>query len=126
MRKDHVLEWLRTKDDTGKRLYDVDSNKENMASYYENLYKRQKVAHHIHHEEVGRNMEVYEEDRNFEDEVYNVATSREEIAQAVEEKKGGKSTTDFKNEMIKRGGEPLIQALVPLIEAVWHVAALHL
>ena len=120
MRKDHVLEWLRTKDDTGKRLYDVDSNKENMASYYENLYKRQKVAHHIHHEEVGRNMEVYEEDRNFEDEVYNVAPSREEIAQAVEEKKGGKSTTDFKNEMIKKGGEPLIQALVPLIEAVWH------
>ena len=68
-------------------------------SYYENLYRRQNVAYHIHHEEVSRNMEMFEEDRNFEDEVYNVAPSRKEIAQAVEEKKGGKVNEQTSDEI---------------------------
>ena len=120
IRKDNVSEWLRTKDDNGNRIYDEEGNKENMASYYENLYKRQEVVPHAHHRVVYENMEIFQKDKNYEDEVYNSAPSIEEITEAVEEKKGGKSTTDFKNEMIKKGGKPLIQALVPLIEAVWN------
>ena len=119
MRKDHVIEWLRTKDGDGKRIYDEKGNKENMAKYYENLYRKQIVIPHVHHETVRQNMEVFQTDRNFEDENYNTAPTLEEITEAVEHKKGGKSTTDFKNEMIKKGGKPLIQAIVPLIESVW-------
>ena len=119
MRKDHVLEWIRTKDGGGRQIYDEEGNKENMASYYENLYKKQQVTPHAHHEVVSQNMEFFQSDRNFEEEIYNTAPTIEEITEAVEAKKGGKSTTDFQNEMIKKGGKPLIQAIVPLIGAVW-------
>ena len=40
LNKDDSDKWLITKDSDGKRIYDQELNKENIAKYYENLYKK--------------------------------------------------------------------------------------
>ena len=119
MKKDQTLEWLITKDGNGKRIYGPEENKNNMATYYETLYMKQDVASHVHHAEVLQNMEKFERDRENEDEVYNSPPSIEEVTEAIRNKKGGKSTTDFKNEMVKGGSKQMVEAVMPVIEAVW-------
>ena len=123
MKKDQTLEWLITKDGNGKRIYGPEENKNNMATYYETLYTKQDVASHVHHAEVLQNMEKFQRDRENEDEVYNSPPSIEEVTEAIRNKKGGKSTTDFKNEMIKGGSKQMVEAVMPVIEAVWQEEA---
>ena len=42
-----------------------------------------------------------------------------EIRDAIQKKKNGKSTTDWKNEILKRGGEEMVKFVFPVIEAFW-------
>ena len=119
LKKDNTLEWMITKDGRGKRIYDPEENKENIASYYEELYKKQVVQHHQYHEEVKENIQKLELDRNHEDQTYNTVPTLTEVEEAIAKKKNGKATTDFKNEMIKKGGKAMAQAIMPAIEAFW-------
>ena len=119
IRKDHTQEWCLTKDSDGNRVYGEEQTKNNLANYYESLYKEQNVAHHTYHDEVLESIESYENNMEYEEELYNSTPTIEEVAAAIARKKGGKATTDFKNEMIKKGDKQMAQAIMPVIEAVW-------
>ena len=45
--------------------------------------------------------------------------TRQEIVNIIKEKKNNKSTPDFKNEMLKRPGEAMIDMLHPLVTTTW-------
>ena len=48
-----------------------------------------------------------------------MAPNIEEIVEIVKNKKNGKSTPDFKNEMLKRPGESMLNILIPLTWRTW-------
>ena len=56
----------------------------------------------------------YTNDVTHENTRYNMAPNIEEIVEIVKNKKNGKSTPDFKNEMLKRPGESMLNILIPL------------
>ena len=58
LKKDDTRSWLITKSSHGERIFDPEKNKENMAQYYENLYKKQHYAHHSYHDKVAEGVEV--------------------------------------------------------------------
>ena len=62
---------------------------------------------------------LYEEDREHEDLIYNLLPSKSEVIEAINNKTNGKSTTDIKNEMLKRPGEKMSNFIYPLIERIW-------
>ena len=119
MKRDETTEWTITKDENGKRLYGAVANKENAATYYEALFKKPMVQEHEYHKEVERNVAEHENDRDYEEELYNKIPTRTEVEAAINQKKNGKATTDFKNEMIKNGGEPMVDAVMVTLEAFW-------
>ena len=44
---------------------------------------------------------------------------RDEIKGIIQEKKNRKATTDWKNILLKRGGEAMIDLVMPVLEAFW-------
>ena len=42
-----------------------------------------------------------------------------EIAQVIDQKKNGKSTSDLKNEMVKKPGDLMLQIIAPMIRTIW-------
>ena len=72
-----------------------------------------------YHKEVTSAIELYQEDREHEDLVYYLLPSEAEVAEAIENKSNGKSTTDVKNEMLKRPGEKMTKFVYPLIKTIW-------
>ena len=99
-------DWNITKDNiNGRRLFTPEENMDNIANFYENLYKKTTVPYHPYHDEIIQNMKSYENDYSHEDLEINAAPTREEIKKAIMKRKNGKATTDIKNELIKGGGE---------------------
>ena len=117
--RDATLDLLTVKDDCGTRQYTPDGIKETTATYYENLYATKNFPYHPYHEEVNNNITQNMEDKQHDNEYYNQVPTFEEIKKIVESKKNGKSTPDFKNEMLKRTGETMIHFLYPLIKTIW-------
>ena len=117
--RDATLDSLTVKDDTGARQYTPDGIKETTATYYENLYAKKNFPYHPYHDEVINNNNQNMKDRQFDSEYFNQVPSFEEIKKIVESKRNGKSTPDFKNEMLKRTGETMIHFLYPLIKTIW-------
>ena len=60
-----------------------------------------------------------EEDQENENDNDRVPTKKE-IEEAIKNKKNRKSTTDWRNEILKRGGDPMVEMIVPVIETFWH------
>ena len=119
MKRDEGSSWLITKDKEGKRIYDPDQNKENIANYYEDLYSRKPQKDHPYHTVVkdtirqldhGTGTEVGEDDH---------MPTEKEIQEAIERKKNGKATTDWNNEIIKRGGREMAGFVYPVIKSFW-------
>ena len=120
MKNDEGSSWLVTKDIEGKRIFDPEKNKENIAHYYEDLYSKKTVKDHPFHTEVstavtrlGRSKEVKQED-------IDQIPTRQDVKEAIEKKKNGKATTDWKNEVVKRGGDEMVEFVYPVIEAFWN------
>ena len=107
------------KDLQGKRMFEPEMIKQHTAIHYENLYKNRPFEYHPYHTEVQHKIEQYSLDRNFENDYYNSNPSHQEIEDIVLKKKNGKSTTDFKNEMLKFPGEIMIDFLYPLVKTIW-------
>ena len=42
-----------------------------------------------------------------------------EVSEAINDKTNGKSTTDIKNEMLKRPGEKMVKFIYPLVKRIW-------
>ena len=112
-------ECIIIKDKDGKRHFEPESIKENIAAYYEDLYKNKGYLYHPYHDEVQRLSTSYLTNLDYESEYYNSTPSFQEIKRIVEQKKNGKSTTDIKNEMLKRPGESMVSFLQPLVAAIW-------
>ena len=56
---------------------------------------------------------------SHENENQNIHPTKKEIETIIGNKKNGKSTTDFKNEMLKRTGAETVEFLWPVFLAVW-------
>ena len=119
IKRDRTEEWAITKDPTGKRLFGPAEIKRNVAEYYEGLYKKNEVDFHSHHDIVKERIKQNMENRDFEMEEYNALPSREEIMQVIQKKKNGKSSTDLKNEMLKNGGEEMVDLVEHLVKIMW-------
>ena len=107
------------KDKNGKRHFEPNAIKENTAIYYEDLYKNKGYLYHPYHDELKIKTEAFLNNRDHENEYYNITPSLQEIKRIIETKKNGKSTTDIKNEMLKRPGECMVYFLQPLITTIW-------
>ena len=117
--RDPTLECLSIKNDQGIRLYDPEGYKEQHAHYFESLYKAKQFTYHPYHTEVLTKIDQYTNDRDYEDTTYNRIPTKQELADVIRSKKNGKSTPDFRNEMLKRTGEPMIDFLHPLIVTIF-------
>ena len=117
--KDDTAEWMITKNEEGKRLYDPVENMNNIADYYENLYKRQSGETNPYHSQVHAEMEEFKKNCSFESESYNSEPTLEMIQKAINNKKNKKATTDFKNEFLKKGGSGMAKAIHWVIKTVW-------
>lgn len=116
----HADNWLITKDEVGKRIFDPDGNRENIASYYEKLYAIMEPIAHPYHDEVVSSTSEHLSSEDYENLEYNRVPMRAEVEEVIKGKKTGKSTTDLKNEMLKRGGIEMTDAIVPLVERFWN------
>ena len=112
-------EWNVIKDPSGKRLFDPCQIKNNMANFYQNLYKRPISIHHPYHDKIIETNNQNITNMSFEDSKYNMEPSLDEIKEVVRKKKNGKSTTDIKNEVLKRGGGQMINLIYPLVLQFW-------
>ena len=87
---DEAPNWMVSKGPDGKRILDPEMNKENMASYYEKLFKNNHVPSHPYHHEVIEQIEILsnqEGSREEEmDEIYRMPTEKE-IEEAISKKK---------------------------------------
>merc|ERR1712228_368912 len=117
--RDPAAECIIIKDKNGNRHFEPNTIKENIATYYEDLYKNRGYLYHPYHDELKRRTNAYLNNFEYENEYYNTAPPVREINEIIEQKKNGKSTTDIKNEMIKRPGENMVNFLQPLIRAIW-------
>ena len=114
-----VLENLVIKDKDGTRQYNPTDIKVHTANYYETLYKNKFFKPHPYHLETEENIKSYLQINTHDQDSYNVIPTFEEVHQIIQEKKNGKSTTDVKNEMLKRPGETMTNFLYPLITTIW-------
>ena len=118
MKKDDSGTWLITKDEAGNRIFDPQMNKDNMADYYEGLHRKREHDAHPYHREVEEAVQSLSEDTT-ESEENDHLPSLLEVKNAIMNKKNGKSTTDWKNEMIKKGGNEMVKFIYPVIRAFW-------
>ena len=112
-------EWLVTKDETGKRLHDPKENLENVATYYENLYRPPQSRHHPYHDTVQDNIKKFGMDMTYDNELYNLEPGMDETRKAIAKKKNGKATTDLCHEILKGGAEPMIEMVHHWIQKFW-------
>ena len=117
--RDPVLEALTIKDENGNRQFNPNSVKKHTALYYEKLYQGKFHLPQPYHQEVRDKTKQYLENQEYEYLPYNHVPHINEIMEAIENKTNGKSTTDVKNEMLKRPGEKMCNFLYPLIKTIW-------
>ena len=118
--KNPVLESLIVKDANGKRIYCPERIKEVTANYYENLYKDKNLPSRPFHTQLTNQITQYLNDIEHENDLCNTPPTEKEISEIIAKKKNGKSTTDIKNEMLKRPGDVMTKYVFTLIQAIWN------
>ena len=118
MRKDNTGEWTIVKDKNGKRIFDPEENKRVQTEYYQDLYAKKPVPHHEYHDHLKQVIPKLADQPTEEREIDQLPT-RKEIEEAIKNKKNKKATSDWDNEILKKGGEPMIDILLPVIHAFW-------
>ena len=122
MNRDVASTWMVTKGEDGKRIFDAEKNKENIASYYEKLYKEVPTPHHPYHDKVNDTVASLSHKNNISPNLpsnNDLLPTRDEVKEIIHEKKDKKATTDWKNVILKRGGEPMVDLVMPVIAAFW-------
>jgi hypothetical protein len=117
--KSDETDFLITKDPNGKRIYDPEKSKENVALYYENLYKQEEFEPHPYHNETKRRVIMYSHDREHEHLEINQTPGKKCIETAVKNGKNNKATTDIKNEILKGGGSEMIEIITSIVQEFW-------
>ena len=118
-KKDDSVSWLITKGKDGNRIFDPDQNKENIADFYENLYTKRENKPHKYHEEVKKGLEKFYDHDAAEDADIEKCPTKKELKETILKKKNRKSTTDWKNEILKRGGDEMVDFMFPVLRAFW-------
>ena len=120
-KRDVLSDWVCVKDENGQRIHDPELQKERIAQYYEGLYSFDKqLEKHDYHEYVKDKMREYQENRNYEDEWFNGLPCKKTVGEIIKAKKNQKATTDFPNELLKRGESFMTDCLYPVIEEFWN------
>ena len=117
--RDDGADWMIVKDKDGNRIFYPERNKDIVADYYETLYAEGNSPFHPFHDHVNEEIATMSEDRTVNEELDCLPT-KEEIKQAIMKKKNGKATSDWRNEMIKRGAEPMVDIIYPVIKTFWN------
>ena len=118
-KKDETSDWMIMKNKDGKRVYDSEENKEIIASHYEDLYAKRKMLYHPYHDLIREQIESLENEPT-EDKEIDKAPTKKEIEQVIRNKKNNKSTTDWNNEILKRGGEAMVEMIYTVIKTFWN------
>ena len=116
-KRDQSSSWLVTKGSDGKRIFDPEMNKENVANFYESLYKENTMAHHPYHDTVREETRRLKSKNNTTE--YDYLPTKAEVKQAIMNKKNRKASTDWKTEIIKGGGDEFVDFVFPVIRAFW-------
>ena len=119
LKREDGSQWLITKGKDGKRIFDPEMNKQNIAEYYEGLYGKRPAQHHTYHTEVAEAIKGLSESHECGQDDTERPPTRIEVKEAIMRKKNGKATTDWKNEVIKRGGEEMVEFVYPVIRSFW-------
>ena len=119
MTRNPVHDSLVIKDAHGHRQFEPEAIKENMALYYESLYRDKEFEYHPYHDEIERKINEYANNYEYDEMFYNLIPSKEEVSEIISQKKNGKSAPDFPNEMLKRPGEAMVDFIYPLVVEVW-------
>ena len=118
MKRDNTGEWCAMKDENGKRAFDPEENKRINERHYEDLYAKKPVPHHEYHDELEEMIPILanqpDEDRDIDQ-----PPTRKEIEEVIKKKKNKKATTDFDNEILKRGGDEMVDLILPVMVAFW-------
>ena len=114
IQRDHAAEWMIVKNKEGKRIMDPEMNKEIIADHYEDLYAIKETPFHQYHQIVEDKIISLSQETSFNPQLDMVPT-REEIKTAIKNKKNNKATTDWKNEVLKQGGDPMVDMILPVI-----------
>ena len=117
--RNEVDENPTVKNEAGTRVYHPNQIKEVMASYYENLYAKKEVRPHPHHEIVKIENQRFLVNTNKDHEWYNLPPSTNEVLEILRRKKNGKSSTDFRNEMMKLTESQFLKNFMPLLNTIW-------
>ena len=115
---DHASEWLIVKDEKGNRVMDPEKCKDIMATHYEKLYAKGMVPHHPHHDHVKREVQRWSDEETC-DGPFDAVPSKLQIKEVISKKKNNKATTDWKNEILKRGGDEMVDFIYPVIQTFW-------
>ena len=118
IKRDDAAEWMIVKNKDGKRIMDPEMNKEIIANHYEDLYAIKETPFHPYHQLVEDKIASLSQETSY-NQVLDTVPTREEIKKAIKNKKNNKATTDWKNEILKRGGDPMIDMILPVISAFW-------
>ena len=118
LNRDETPLWMVTKDEHGRRILDPEENKENVAKYYENLYRNQHTPYHPYHLEVKETVSQLSKGEENDGE-NDAMPTKIEVEEIIKKKKGKKATTDWRNDLVKRGGKPMVNLIMPVIEAFW-------
>ena len=114
-----LMETTVIKNEDGKRVYSPQQIKNVTEKYYRDLYKKKKLEERPFHKDLEIRIKDYEKNREFENQLYNCPPTEKEIAEIITSKKNGKSTTDFKNEIVKKTGVPMVKYVTNLMETIW-------
>ena len=117
---DPLNHWTAVKDEAGQRILDPESQKIVIGNYVQGLYSPDlSLPSHEHHAVILRKLNEYDMDRNHEHHEYNEVPTMAEVMIVIENKKNSKSTTDFPNEMLKKGGRGMVEWIYPLVKVFW-------
>ena len=96
-----VVTRITIKIEKGKREHDPEKIKHTAANFFKKLYSRKDVRPHPHHDKVKENILEFETNATYDDEWFNQPPTLNEVQEAIDCKRNGKTSTDLNNEMIK-------------------------
>ena len=119
-KKDHLGEWMAIKDNDGNQILNPDDQKEYIARYFESLFSPDEtLPSHPYHEIIKEKMESFMNDFSHDNADYNQVPSMKEVENIISALKNNKATTEFPNEILKRGGEPMCQWIFLIVVNFW-------
>ena len=119
-KKDQLENWVAVKDENGHQILNPDEQKEYIAKYFESLFSPdESLPFHPYHEVIKEKITTYSSDLSHDEEDYNSLPSLIEVENIIKALKNNKATTEFPNEILKRGGRPMAKWIFQIVKYFW-------